>query len=110
MAGVGEARILRGARRLLAREENWCKGAAARTKDGKRTKVFAGDAVQFCLNGALIKAAGRPHPPRKSLLQAIRGGGRFYGGVNGFNDSVRTTHVTVLAALDRAIEISEARP
>jgi hypothetical protein len=77
--------------RLLATEEQWCKGAL-RDSDGRH-----------CLVGAMQAMKARLLEP--IILQAAREVGRkHYWRLELFNDDPRTTHAQVLRVLQRARE------
>jgi len=77
--------------RLLATEEQWCKGTL-RSSDGRH-----------CLVGAMQAAEARMLEP--IILQAAREVGRkHYWRLELFNDDPRTTHAQVLRVLQRARE------
>lgn len=89
---------LAAAERLLASEDQWCKGAL-RDRQGRH-----------CMLGAL-DAVGARHLLAPVVLHAAREvGGKRYWRIESFNDDRGTTHAHVLRVLHRAREkiIAEA--
>lgn len=52
-----EFEILKAARKLIKKEENWCKEFSALDKANRPTDWWSKDACRFCLSGALSRAA-----------------------------------------------------
>lgn len=83
---------LAAAERLLAREDQWCKGAL-RDRQGRH-----------CMLGAL-DAVGARHLLAPVVLRAAREvGGKRYWRIESFNDARGTTHADVLRVLRCARE------
>ena len=78
--------------RLLATEQQWCKGSL-QDSDGRR-----------CLMGAMKAAEARQMLEAIMLRAAREVGGKRYWRVEFFNDDPRTTHADVLRVLRRARE------
>ena len=78
--------------RLLASEQQWCKGRL-RDRDGRH-----------CLVGAMQAVDARQLLEPIILRAAREVGGRRYWRVESFNDNPRTTHADVLRVLRRARE------
>ena len=76
--------------RLLAREQQWCKGRL-RDSDGRH-----------CLVGAIEAAAAWPEIAPIVLRAAREVSGKRYWRIESFNDAPRTTHDDVLRVLRRA--------
>jgi hypothetical protein len=90
---------LMAARKLIEKEENWTKGAAARDRTGVSVNYAASDAYSFCIVGALARAK-------------VKAGSKVYYRGNGgsivlFND-YEARHSDILAFLDEAIAQSVA--
>ena len=78
--------------RLLAREQQWCKGRM-RDRDGRH-----------CLVGAM-QAVDARQLLEPIILRAVREvSGRHYWRIESFNDNPRTTHPDILRVLRRARE------
>ena len=104
--GFGDHPIVKlgAVERLLATEQQWCKG---RLRDAHG---------RHCLVGA-IEAVGGRQVLQKPILQAAREvSGKRYWRIEFFNDDPRTTHADVLQVLRHAREsmiaglIGESRP
>jgi hypothetical protein len=78
--------------RLLATEQQWCKG---RLRDAHG---------RHCLVGAIEAVEGRQMLQRVILQAAREVGGKRYWRIEFFNDDPHTTHADVLEALQRARE------
>lgn len=94
--------VLRKARALIEDPEKWTQGHDARDADGNWAGIHSLQAHSFCATGALMRAGG---DVRSDAYEALR----EQMGVNflmEFNDSAETSHADVLAAFDRAIEVS----
>ncbi len=76
--------------RLLASEDQWCKGAL-RDRKGRH-----------CLVGAIAVADGRRELTKPILVAAREVGGRHYWRIQSFNDDPVTTHRDILQVIDRA--------
>lgn len=76
--------------RLLATEQQWCKGRL-RDADGRH-----------CLAGAIEAADAWQEIPRIILRAAREVSGRRYWRIESFNDDPRTTHRDVMLVLRRA--------
>jgi len=98
------AEILKAARTLISKPENWTQRAFARTKLGGGGVATSYRAVCFCTVGGLVKAihdleiTGEEHPLSKLItyLETF-----ITGEVADFNDS--STHAEVLELFDKAI-------
>lgn len=95
-------RLLREARKLIARPHGWT-----------QFTLREGNAV--CAYGALCVATDPENPygakvsPRAVRMLAKAAGVRGKCGIFNFNDAAKTRKKDVLAAFDKAIELSEAR-
>lgn len=109
--------ILEKTRDLISDPEHWCKGANARNKDGKKTKVFSEDAYSFCMLGALAKVDESPACPEvyeffstvieKMSDTIVRKDKEIMLSV--FNDKHSTTHADVLKVFDLAIKLAKEK-
>lgn len=63
-------RVLRGTREILSNKDNWLRGAAATTADGKQCNPTDRGAAKFCVSGACEHVAARVsnHAPYKYEL------------------------------------------
>ena len=97
--------VLKRARELISDENNWCKGALSRDKNGEDVWVSTEHACSWCASGAIIYAAkelGVSEKGRISIMDMMKifiGRHQF---LSQFNDN--STHAEVLAAFDRALE------
>ena len=90
---------LRAMRELLAVRSRWTKGAAARDKYGHRVSFRSPRAARHCLMGAVFQIGGNI-----LLLDSVLPRG---DSMIAFNDT--HTHAEVLALLDEAIALEEAK-
>lgn len=105
--------ILRKARKLIEKPEQWTQKAFARTADGAPCDEHATVAVSFCVVGALRRAIGQQHQygeqwdkyiaAREFVHAAV-----MVGQFSEWNDKPSRTHPEVLAAFDKAIALAEA--
>ena len=121
--------VLKGARDLLAKSENWTKNAAARPyRGGPTMPALSATATCWCLSGAItwvaqaesigkvaIEGTTRAQSKALGLLAAtIRNGHPSCGDMDAlttvvnFNDAYGRQHPDVLRVLDAAIERAEA--
>jgi len=101
------AEILKAARDLIAKPENWTVGGLARNTDGVFVSVDSCDAVCFCALGAVDKISESPED-RNAAYEALRdslGEGRRM--VATFNDE--HTHEEVLDLFSKAIAAEEGK-
>lgn len=96
--------ILIEARKLIEKEENWCKRHYALDGAGMSTNELFDNAVCFCALGAINRSAGEllccEDGPVSVLTEAMGA-----ATVHEFNDT--HTHAEVLAAFDRAVEAAK---
>lgn len=114
--------ILKGTRELLSDPARWTKGQFARNKKGSDTYSTSGDAVCWCVQGALRKIYNDDASPIILAAQLIERAlpADLVSGANNagkdpivvFNDDPNTKHEDVLRVLDKAIELAakEAQP
>ena len=99
-------KIIKDARNLIAKPENWTQGVCARDIDGNEIGIDSPRAVCWCSLGALEKVgedvAGVEWYVLLHFLEKEIG----FGHVATFNDS--HTHEEVLAMFDKAIAILES--
>ena len=81
---------------LLAKKENWTKGASARDQNGEPVAILSEDAVSFCIYGACVRC----NVDREKLRSIINT--RGFWAMENFNDSPSTTHDDVLSVLQEA--------
>lgn len=93
--------LLKKARKLISKEENWTYGSLARSIDGGSAIPNSTDAVCWCSVGALRKFVELDfiHDAVDELILAMPESDRQ--SATNFNDS--HTHVEVLALFDKAI-------
>lgn len=101
--------VLRAARKLIERPENWTRGADARDVDGTPVWAAHGDVepVCWCSTGALMRVTetGPEYHSGRGFLEQVISPWRF---IPQWNDAGNRTHPEVLAAFDRAIALAEA--
>ena len=90
--------VLKAARELISKPENWTTVFLARDANGNPVPPCSSEATCFCAIGAIENAAGggpeaAAHCELRSEMQ--------YGSIAAFNDS--QGHAAVIAAFDRAI-------
>lgn len=100
--------ILKAARKLIEKPENWTQGEMAKTVDGYATGYSSEKACKFCIAGAMSRVdpfwfISLRHRLYKHVVA------RGYGTVEGFNDYPDRTHAEVLAFFDEAIAAEEDR-
>lgn len=99
--------VLRKARALIEKPENWTQGMSARDSTGERADPMADAAVRFCSYGAICHSTGGSfvHPASRGAVQALQDAAdeAFF---SLWNDS--HTHAEVIAAFDKAIASLEA--
>lgn len=100
------ATILKAARDLIAKPENWTQGANARTKSGDQVGIKDSDAACFCAIGAIWRVSdvdAMAEKARDFLRDELTLPKRF---VSTFNDV--STHSEVLDLFSKAIAAAEA--
>ncbi len=98
--------VLKGARKLLERRGAWGQGENARDKTGRVILPTSPDAVRFCLNGALMRAAGSNCTAKydaHARLEKVLGLELDEESLTDWNDANSRRKHQVLAALDKAI-------
>ena len=94
--------ILKVARALIEKPENWTQGTNARGKSGNPVICTGNAAVCWCAHGAITRAAKGVwygEADRALTRQCPPNVGYIY-----FNDTPGRTHPEVLALFDKAIE------
>jgi hypothetical protein len=96
-------KVLRRARDMVA--AGWCQGSAARNSAGTPVSAASDDACQFCLYGAVARAAWylRDFDAEGTAICAIRLAGEIDGGLIRWNDQPSRTQADVVNLLDLAI-------
>lgn len=79
----------------------WTKGASARDAQGNPVHETSGQAVSWCLGGAI-----NCHPSRKDIFRSIVGV-IGEGLIAPWNDHPNRMHDEVMQVLDRAIELAQ---
>lgn len=97
--------IIREARKILS-ENDWCQNHFAKKADGTPIMVYCKDACQFCIQGALRRAAnGNDTEYYKGTDQIITEiNKRLRVNAIQFNDTLGRTKEEVLHLLDNALE------
>lgn len=97
------SQILREARKLIEKPENWTQGAYARDKDGNEVDVCDDAACCFCSMGAVALAAGGQQNGALARMELTK---FTLAGVAAFNDVY--SHAEVLSLFSKAIAAAEA--
>jgi hypothetical protein len=63
--------IVRSARALISSDSTWTTGTCARKKDNSSCSVMAEDAVKFCAEGALRRAANNEYDVFEPIIKEI---------------------------------------
>ena len=101
-------KVLTAARALIAKPGKWTQDRLAGNHDGIMCDFQDGAAYQFCMLGAVMRAASEIEPGAAAYhlsgvalgcLRNVIGNGL----ISDFNDDPDRTHDEVLAAFDRAI-------
>ena len=100
---------LKVARKRIAKEEHWTKGAFARNKEGSRVFPKSRSACCWCILGAIRKEIkyNETEMPAIEVLQEHLPSPYLYVGI--FHDHDKTTHKDIIDLLDRAIKAEEER-
>lgn len=105
--------VLRKARALIEKPENWTQGVEARNVHGEDVSVLSHEACRWSLIGAVryVVCSGDSYDSElsRAARQALRkaGGMALLSDAYDFNDT--HTHAEVLSLFDRAIAAAEAR-
>ena len=104
---VTTVEILKAARKLIEKKENWTTKTSARDAEGKSCKVTDENAHQFCVTGAIHKVC-TPYADCNVAYSAVVLLDRYAGkSVVDIND--REGHEAVLNVLDECIQKLEAQ-
>jgi len=100
--------VLKKARAVIEKPENWTKGHYARDADGRPVSPLHSSAICFCALGAIRRAAllsgdGSGYAAALHNASCIKHG----ADVHMVNDDDNTTHADVLAIFDEAISNAE---
>ena len=104
--------VLTKTRELLSDPERWTKGSMAKNASGCTVRPDREDAVCFCLDGALTRAAGgsgNGYPEATRILEETVSERPWAFCYVDWNDDAARTHAEVLAALDKAIDLARGR-
>jgi hypothetical protein len=99
--------LLIEARAVIAEPFRWCQGATARDDNGEEISPLYDEAAQFCIYGALYRAAGTVNQDNTlilctDLLKWVAN----VDSVSDWQDDPERTHAEVLVAFDWAIALS----
>lgn len=97
--------VLRAARKLIERPEDWVQGTMAVTAKGKRVVPTHEHACRFCMVGSIRRVTGSEMLDSALAFLGEATGTQMLGD---WNDSERTEHHQVIDAFDRAIALAEA--
>jgi len=101
------ADILRKARAVIEKPENWTKGDFARDAKLRPISALSTDAQCFCTWGAIIRVSENA-PQMNNAADALYRHLNHPMDLDVFNDDETTTHAEVLSLFDRAIAAEEA--
>lgn len=107
--------ILRKVKSLLASEAQWTREHYARSAVGESRRGLSDDAVCWCLQGAIDRAAweltgmGYSSEAEFFVFEAILSHNPLHAGIIQFNDDPITKFSDVQKVLDRAIEDVQRR-
>lgn len=97
--------ILKKARALIAKEEDWSTEACARDALGKVVDPFSASACKFCSVGAIsVATANYTREEARSITEPLI---KVTGNLGYFNDT--SSHKEVLEAWDQAIAFTEEK-
>ena len=99
--------ILKAARDLIAKPENWTQGESARDDRGRRVDVYSRRAKCFCSIGAIYRVSStdeEANRSRKALIDQLPMERRF---ITTFNDT--HSHSEVLDLFSKAISSAEEK-
>ena len=99
-------KLLKDARNLIAKRENWTQDDFAKTADGNGVYSKSDEAVCWCSLGALTKSSPPDEDKQIKNLAKLLLSEAMDSPITTFNDS--HTHEEVLAAWDKAIELAKA--
>lgn len=99
--------VLRRVRELLLDPKKWTQRAEARDKIGRRTNADSSTAHSFCLIGATRVCESDFSTRARVYDYLYRTIPRDAGSIADFNDSCRTKHHDVIAALNDAIVLAK---
>lgn len=114
MTDLTTKQILIGMRELLSLPERWTQGRLAKDIQGKEIQPTSDEAVCWCLYGAACRIAcdsisRLPDAIFNILNSSVKGSD--HSSLILWQDDPSRTHAEVLAALDRAVELTdEATP
>ena len=102
-----ELKVLREARALIAKPENWTQGALARNKTNERCDPHDKDACQWCASGAIHRVAARRISLGAQIVKLVEDA---ISGLHvaSWNDVITREHAEVIDAFDKAITTAEA--
>ena len=103
--------VLVEVRKIMAREENWCKSSYARDADGKSCSAYDKCAFSFSLDGSVTRAIenlgfknfGMRIEIISLLEEKINGDSIIVASPSRWNDDMDRGHHEVLQLLDRTI-------
>lgn len=96
------ADILDRAADLIEPEGAWTQKANARDRDGKTTGALSGNAVCFCMAGAVIRVSGGDYPKEAVMAVLPKPNSLFHDWLVAFNDAPGRTQSDVVAKLREA--------
>jgi hypothetical protein len=104
--------VLIGVREKLSDPDRWCKHSAGKNSSGRSCAALAPEACSWCLTGAIAAVvrnedADEMDFARYALMKAIKEVTGCSYAIVEFNDAANRLHSTVMAVLDKSIEIAE---
>ncbi len=91
--------LLKEARKVIAKPDNWTQGANARDEYGDTVSTVSSDAVCWCWLGSLVRVSGGDDEARYTAQLALQED--LHGCITATNDS--HTHTEVMKAFDFTI-------
>lgn len=102
--------VLKEAKQLISKPENWTTGVYARDAEGIKVDTGNARATCFCSLGAVFfvaKQSKLSFPQRADIIQHIKEANGLTSPVHEYNDT--HTHAEVMALWDKAIAAAEAQ-
>lgn len=99
----GDIVILEEVLDILSDSDRWCKGSLALNSSGQRTNTARGNAVSYCLMGAVYRAMDEHRITVSSRLFKTLTDLSGYDNYVVFNDNEKTTHEDVILLVKKAI-------
>ena len=96
--------VLRAARKLVEKPENWTQCVGAETSEGMAVVCTDPKATCFCINGAVARVLGFIDWRKAADVLKSEGMVAYADEIHVFNDADERTHTEILAYFDDLIE------